>query len=121
MDCVENCGYNNLSHSRVVARVFSLKRTPQHMWVMWVYIVWVETWCITYDKLAKQNGSRVSRGKAFPTRHSENQLSPSVMTLCIPVICRAYGFTSREVFSRAIRENSFDLQFVLSLHTFSHT
>ena len=25
MDCVENCGYNNLSLSRVVARVFSLK------------------------------------------------------------------------------------------------
>ena len=39
MDCVEDCGYNNLSLSRVVARVFSLKSTPQHMWVMWVYIV----------------------------------------------------------------------------------
>ena len=60
MDCVENCGYNNLSHLRVVARVFSLKRTPQNMWVMWVYIVCVEIWCIRYDKIAKQNVSRVS-------------------------------------------------------------
>ena len=70
MDCVENCGYNNLSLSRIVARVFSLKSTPLRMWVMWVYIVCVETWCIRYDKLAKQNVSWVSRRKALPTRHS---------------------------------------------------
>ena len=59
MDCVENCGYNNLSLSRVVARVFSLKSTPQHMWVMGVYIVWVEIRSIKYDKLAKQNVLRI--------------------------------------------------------------
>ena len=53
MDCVENYGYNNLSLLRIVARVFSLKSTPQHMLVMWVYIVWVGTGCIKYDKLAK--------------------------------------------------------------------
>ena len=70
MDYVENCGYNNLSLSRVVARVFSLKTTPQHLWVMWVYIVWLRIECIRFDKLAKQNISRVSRGKALPTRHS---------------------------------------------------
>ena len=39
MDRVKNCGYNNLSLSKVMAKVFSLKSTPQHMWVMWVYIV----------------------------------------------------------------------------------
>ena len=69
MDYVENCGYDNLSLLRVMAKVFSLKSTPLNIWVMWVYIVWVETWCIRYDKLAKQNVSRVSHGKAFPTRH----------------------------------------------------
>ena len=120
MDCVENCGYNNLSHLRVVARVFSLKRTPQNMWVMWVYIVWVETWCITYDKLAIQNGSWVSRGKAFPTRQSRKPAitiyhdfshSSHVLSTC---------FTSREDFSWATRENFFGLQFALSLHTLSH-
>ena len=42
VDCVENCGYDNFSLSRVMARVFSLKCTPLNIWVMWVYIVWVE-------------------------------------------------------------------------------
>ena len=65
MDCVENYGYNNLSLLRIVARVLSLKSTPQHMSLMWVYIVWVGTGCIRYDKLAKQNVSRVSREKAL--------------------------------------------------------
>ena len=67
MNRVEDCGYDNLSLSRVMARVFSLKSTSQHMWV---YIVWVETGCIRYDKLAKQNVLWVSRGKALPARHS---------------------------------------------------
>ena len=31
MDCVENYGYNNLSFSRIVARVFALRSTPQHI------------------------------------------------------------------------------------------
>ena len=70
MDCVENYGYNTLSLLRIVARVFSLKIIPQQMSVMWVYIVCVETQCIRYDKLAKQNISWVSHGKAVPTRHS---------------------------------------------------
>ena len=70
MDCVEDCGYDNLSLSRIMARVFYLKSTPLNMWVMWVYIVWVETWCIRYDKLAKQNVSRVSHGKTLPAKHS---------------------------------------------------
>ena len=70
MDYVEDCGYDNLSLSRVMVRVFSLKSTHFNMWVMWVYIVWVETWCIKYDKMAKQNVSRISHGKALPTKHS---------------------------------------------------
>ena len=70
MDCVENCAYDNLSLSRVMARVFSLKSTTLNMWVMWVYIVWVETWCIKYDKIVKQNVSQVSRGKALPAKYS---------------------------------------------------
>ena len=70
MDCVEDYGYDNLSLSRVMARVFSLKNIPFNMWVMWVYIVWVETWCIRYDKMAKQNVSRIFHGKTLPTKHS---------------------------------------------------
>ena len=43
MDCVEDCGYDNLLLSRVMARVFSLKNTPLNMWVIMIYIVWVKT------------------------------------------------------------------------------
>ena len=78
MDYVEDCGYDNLSLSRVMVRVFSLKSTHFNMWVMWVYIVCIETRCIRYDKLAKQNVSRVSRRKALLTRHSRK---PTV-TIC---------------------------------------
>ena len=99
MDCVENCGYDNLSLSRVVARVFSLKSTHHNMWVMWVYIVCVETWCIRYDKLAKQNVLWVSREKALPARHSRK---PAV-TICHDFSHSSHVlstcFTSREGFS----------------------
>ena len=49
---------------------FSLKSTPQHLWVMGVYIVWVKKVYIKYDSSAKQNVSQVSRGKALHMRHS---------------------------------------------------
>ena len=121
MDYVKNCGYNNLSLSRVMARVFSLKNTLQHVWVMWVYIVWLEIGCIKYDKLAKQNVLWVSRGKALPARHSRKL----AVTFCYDSSHSSYVlstcFTSREGFSRATREKFFGLQFALSLHTLSHT
>ena len=92
-----------------MARVFSLKSTSQHIWVMWVYIVWVETWYIKYDKLAKQNVLWVSREKALPVRH----LRKLAVTICHDSLHSSYVlsicFTSREGFSRATRENSFDL------------
>ena len=110
MDFVEDCEYDNLSLSRVMVRVFSLKNTPLNMWVMWVYIVWVETWCIRYDKLAKQNASRVSHEKALLTRHSRK---PAV-TICYDSSHSSHMlstcFTSQESFSQATRENIFDLQ-----------
>ena len=105
MDCIENCGYDNLSLSRVMARVFSLKSTTQHMWVMWVYIVWVETWCIRYDKLEKQNALRVSHKKALSVRH----LQKPVITICHDSSHSSHVqgtcFTLQEDFSRATCEN----------------
>ena len=98
MDCVENCGYDNLSLSRVMARVFSLKSTPLNMWVMWIYIMWVETWYIRYDKFEKLNISRVSHGKALPVRHSRKP----VVTICHDSSHSSHVlstcFTSREGF-----------------------
>ena len=52
-----------------MARVFSLKSTPLNMWVIMVYIVWVKTWCIRYDKIAKQNVLRVSHKKALLVKY----------------------------------------------------
>ena len=85
MDCVEDCGYNNLSLSGVVDRVFSLKHSSTYVGNV-VSIMWVGTGCIRYDKLAKQNNSRVSHEKDLRDTR-ENQLSPSVITLRIPVMC----------------------------------
>ena len=121
MDCIEKYGYNNLSLSKVMARVFSPKSTSYNMWVMWVYIVWVKSWYIRYDKLVKQNVSRVSREKALPTRHSRKL----AITICHNSLHSSHVlstyFTSQEGFSRSTRENFFGLQFALNLHILSHT
>ena len=102
-----------------MARVFSLKSTHLNMWVMMVYIVWMKTQWSRYAKIVKQNVSRVSRGKVLPMKYLRK---PAVMTLRIPVICCAHGFTSRDIFARATRENSFDLQCCLeSSHSLTHT
>ena len=80
------------------------------MWVMWVYIVWVNRWCIKYDKIAKQNVSRIFRGKALPVRH----LQKLVVTICHDSSHSSHVlstcFTSREGFSQATHENTFDFQ-----------
>ena len=120
MNFVEDYGYDNLSLSRVMAKVFSLKSTPFNMRIMWVYIVWVETWCIRYDKLVKQNVSRISRGKALPAKC----LRKPVVTICHDSSHSSHVlstcFTLQEGFLRATCENFFDLQFALS-HSLTHT
>ena len=50
---------------------FSLRSTPQHMWVMGLYIVWARIECIKNDNLANQNISWVSRRRVIPVRHSQ--------------------------------------------------
>ena len=80
------------------------------MWVMWVYIVWVETGCIRYEKIAKQNISWVSYGKALPARHSQKPFvtichdfshSSNVLSTCFSTLWEGY--------SQATYENTFDL------------
>ena len=39
MDCVESCRYNNLSHSRFVARVFSQKHSSTFVGNVGIYSV----------------------------------------------------------------------------------
>ena len=97
---------------------FSLRSTPQHMWVMWVYIVWIRIECISIDSSTKQNVSQVSYGKALPARHSRNTAvsicsdsshSSHVQGTCI---------TSRDAYLQTTRENTSVFN-ALSLHTLS--
>ena len=90
MDCVENCGYDNISLSRVIARVFSLKNTPLNMWVMWIYIVWVEIRCVKYDKIAKQNVSQVFCEKALPMKYSRKPF----VTICHDFSHSSHGLST---------------------------
>ena len=68
-----------ISNSQGLWLGFSLRSTPQHMWLMGVYIVWVQKVCIKYDSSAKKNVSRVSCGKALPARHSQ-KLAVSILS-----------------------------------------
>ena len=81
---------------------------------MWVYIVWVRTWGSRYAKIAKQNVSRVFCKKALLAKYSQK---PTIMALCILVMCFAHGSLCRKA-SRGIH---FVFNTRLSLHTLSHT
>ena len=97
---------------------FSLRSTPQHLWVLQVYIVWVQKVCIRQYSLAKQNVLRVCRGKALPVSYSRN----IAVSICIDSLHSSHVqdtcFTSRDAQSRATCEKSsgFNCQ---SLHTLS--
>ena len=101
---------------KITAKVFSLKSTPSNMWVMWVYIVWVKTWCSRYAKIAKQNVSWISRGKALLAKYS---WKPAVMTLHISVMCSAcgslHGKDSREIPAKFTLSSIATWVFTLSL------
>ena len=95
---------------------FSLRSTPQYLWVMWVQIVQAQKVCIKNDSLTKQNVSWVSCGKALPASYSRNTIvsiypnslhSSHVQGTCI---------ISQDAQSRATRENSSFFN-SLSLHT----
>ena len=75
-----------ISNSQRLWLGFSLRSTPQHLWVMGVYIVWVKKVCIKYDSLAKQNVLRVSHEKAFLARHSQK--------LVVSILSRLFAFQS---------------------------
>ena len=88
---------------------------------MWVYIVWIETRCVRYDKWAKQNVSRVSRGKAYLRKlavticHDSSHFS-HMLSIC---------FTSRDLRKKATYELPAKTCLVFncleSSHSLSHT
>ena len=101
-----------ISNSQGIWLGSSLRSTPLHLWVIWLYIVWVQKVCIRQHSLAKQNVSRVSRGKALLARYSrdtavsisiytDSSHSSHVQGTCI---------TSRDAKSRDTCKNLFSLQ-----------
>ena len=100
---------------------FSLRSTPYHLWVTWVYIVWVQKVCIRQYSLAEQNVSRVSRGKTLPTRYSQD----TAISICtdsshfshVQGIC----ITSRDARLQDTHESLFSLQQIESSHSLSIT
>ena len=116
--CRELWVYDNLSLSRTVARVFSLKSTYLNMWVMWVYIVCVETWCIRCDKLAKRLFREYLTGRPYPRDTRKNQMSPSCPDSSLSSHVHGTCITLRDAYSWATRENT-SIFNALSLHTHS--
>ena len=68
MDCVENYGYDNLSLSRVMVRVFSLKSTPHNSWLMRVYIVWIKNLIKQHNFFPNRQFCKL----ALLAKHSQN-------------------------------------------------
>ena len=79
--------------------------------------MWVKTWWSRYSKIAKQNISRVFRGKALPVNYSQK---PVVKTLRIPVMCSARGSLCKKSSHESSREIHFVFNKSLSLHNLSH-
>ena len=69
--------------------------------------------CIKIDSLAKQNVSRVSHGKALPTRHNCLHL---VLTLCIPACISHISHFAGCLVARYPRK-LFSLQLLESSHS----
>ena len=121
MDCVEDCRYDNLSLSRVMARIFSLKKHSSQ------YVGNVDIYSVGRDLVYQI--WQIGKTECFAGISQEGLTHKTVMkTNC--TICHDSShsshvlstyFTSQKGFSRATRKNIFDLQGVLSLHTLSHT
>ena len=79
--------------------------------------------CIRNDSLAKQNFSRVSRGKALPVRHSQNTIVSILSWLFAFQLCARHMHHFAGCLLASYPRKHFSLQFALSLHTLflSHT
>ena len=58
-------------------------------------------------------------GRPYPQATHETQLSPSVLTLCIPVMCSAHA-SFRGMLSHEIPAKTLQSSICLSLHTHTH-
>ena len=98
---------------------FFLRSTPQHLWVIGVYIVWVKKVCIKYDSSTKQNVSRVSCGKALPERHSRKPVVSILSWLFAFQSCAGHMLHFAGSLLTSYLQNMLQSSIVFSLHTLS--
>ena len=109
-----------ISNTQGVWLGFSFGSTPQHLWVMWVYIVWVQKVCIRQYRLAEQNVSQVSHEKALPVNYSRNTGVAICPDSSQSNHVQGTWLTLQDAQSRDTRKNSSFFN-CLSLHTLSIT
>ena len=97
-----------------MARVFSLKHSFTFVGNMGIYSVGTES----VYQIAQSGKTECLGRRPYPHDTRETQLSPSVLTLRIPVMCRAHALL-RGMRSREIPAKSFSVFNSLSLHTLS--
>ena len=112
-----------ISNSQCLLLGFSFRSTPQHMWIMGVYIVWVQIVCIRNDNLVKQNVSRVSREKALPVKHLRKPAVSILSWLFAFQSCVGHMLHFAGSLLASYLQKQLQSSFALSLHThsFSHT
>ena len=110
-----------ISNSQGLWLEFSLRSTPQHMWVMGVYIVWVRIEYIRNDNLAKQNVLRVSCWKALPVRYSRKPAVSILFWLFAFQSCAGHMLYFAGKLLTSYPRKLLTLHFALSLHTLSLT
>ena len=108
-----------ISNSQGLWLGFFLKSIPQHMWVMGVYIVWIQIMCIRNDSSTKQNVSRVSRENALPAKHSWKPVVSILFWLFAFQSCVGHMQHFAGCLLASYPRKHFSLQFALSLHTLS--
>ena len=112
-----------ISNSQCLWLGFSLRSTPQHLWVMGVYIVWIQIVCIRNDNLAKQNVSQMSSRKGLPVKHSQKPAVSILSWLFAFQSCVGHMHHFARCLLVSYLRKHFNLQLALSLHTLflSHT
>ena len=91
MDCVENCGYNNLTLSRIVARVFSLKHSSTSISNVGIYSVGRDSGYQKWQIGKTECFAGMSREGLTCETLAKTSCHHPVLTLRIPVMCRAHA------------------------------
>ena len=110
-----------ISNSQGLWLRFSLRNTPQHLWVMWVYIVCTES----VYQIGQSSKNRMFRQclvrRPYPRATRETRLSPSYPDSLHSNHVQGTCIISRDAWSWATCENSSVFNLLEFSHSLSHT